>query len=96
MEQTKTKKASVQGIAKKIGDQVRKAQALAASPGEGEAFEKVLLALNKRAKTLQAGLAKLPESNDALRAAGDKLNASVFLFVEAARKVCSFFSHAHA
>jgi hypothetical protein len=80
------KKASVQSVAKKIGDQVRKAQSLASSDGEA-GFEKTLSSLTRRAKTLQTGLARLPESTDALRASGDKLNASVFLFVEAARKV---------
>jgi hypothetical protein len=87
MESTKTaKQASVQSVAKKIGDQVRKAQSLASSDGD-TGFEKTLSSLTRRAKSLQTGLARLPESTDALRASGDKLNASVFLFVEAARKV---------
>ncbi len=84
------KKASVQDICKKIGNQVRKAQSLAGSVGEDAAFERVLAGLNKRAKALQNGLAKLPECNEGLKTGGDKLNASVFLFVEAARKVSSW------
>jgi uncharacterized phage infection (PIP) family protein YhgE len=87
MEERSSRKTSVQSMCKKIGDYVRQVQTLAGSAATEEAlFEKSLGSLQKTSRRLRDGLLKLPDCSESLKTGADKLNASVFLFVENARK----------